>query len=318
MSGRIIMRDYIRRLLIAGLIALCISLLFLGGKSPKAEGVSIQTEHWIWPADGEITDTFGTRNGMHMGIDIAADLNTPIFAVDGGVVSKSYYSDTYGHVVFIKHQNDYETVYAHLHKRNVKEGENVRQGTLIGKMGNTGDSSGVHLHFEVHQDEWTYSKENVIDPDRALGLTEIGQAVVAQSRANPGGSIETSSQAQAEEDIQKLNSTQDNSGTFEGGKTVTTHQVKPGETLWSIAQNYDSSVTTLAALNHVEGNNIKVGQELFIDPNQLKLKKKQYIVAKGDTLSSISRKTGVSVKEIINNNQLDSSVIHPKQVLVID
>jgi murein DD-endopeptidase MepM/ murein hydrolase activator NlpD len=313
MSGRIIMKDYIRRLLIAGLIALCISLLFLGGKSPKAEGVNIQTEHWIWPADGEITDTFGTRNGMHMGIDIAADLNTPIYAVDGGVVSKSYYSDTYGHVVFIKHQNNYETVYAHLHKRNVKEGDRVRQGTQIGEMGNTGDSSGVHLHFEVHQDEWTYSKENVIDPNRALGLTEIGQAVVAQTRANPGGSIETSSKVQEEENVQKRRESHEGSESL----PFTTHQVKPGETLWSIAQKYHSTVETLINLNHVVADNIKVGQELYI-ANRTKIDEKNYVVSKGETLSSISRKTGISVKEIINKNNLDSNVIHPKQVLVID
>jgi murein DD-endopeptidase MepM/ murein hydrolase activator NlpD len=314
------MRDYFRRLLIAGLIALCISLLFLGGKSPKAEGLTVQTEHWIWPADGEITDTFGTRNGMHMGIDIAADLNTPIYAVDSGVVSKSYYSDTYGHVVFIKHQNDYETVYAHLHRRYVKEGDSVRQGTQIGEMGNTGDSSGVHLHFEVHQDEWTYSKENVIDPDRALGLTEIGQAVVAQSRANPGGSIETSSRAHAEETEQKQQSTQNIRESHNGADTFrfTTHQVKPGETLWSIAQTYHSRVETIADLNNVEGNDIKVGQVLFIDDEaQTQDKEKHYVVSKGDTLSSIARETGISVKEIINKNKLDSNVIHPKQVLVI-
>jgi LysM repeat protein len=312
------MRDYIRRLLIAGLIALCISLLFLGGKSPKAEGVTGQTEHWIWPADGEITDTFGTRNGMHMGIDIAAELYTPIYAVDGGVVSKSYYSDTYGHVVFIKHQNDYETVYAHLHKRKVNEGESVRQGTQIGVMGNTGDSSGVHLHFEVHQDEWTYSKENVIDPDRALGLTEIGQAVVAQSRANPGGSIETSSQALSEENTEKLESAHGNRDNHEGLQ-FTTHLVKPGETLWFIAQKYHLTVHTLVALNNIEGNNIKVGQELVVDKKtQSKNEEKHYVVAKGDTLSSISRETGISVKEIINKNKLDSNVIHPKQVLIID
>jgi LysM repeat protein len=312
------MRDYIRRLLIAGLIALCISILFLGGKSPKAEGVTGQTEHWIWPADGEITDTFGTRNGTHMGIDIAAELSTPIYAVDGGVVSKSYYSDTYGHVVFIKHHNDYETVYAHLHKRNVNEGENVRQGTQIGVMGNTGDSSGVHLHFEVHQDEWTYSKENVIDPDRALGLTKIGQAVVAQSRANPGGSIETSSQALSEENTEKLIFAQGNKDNREDLQ-FTTHLVKPGETLWFIARKYHLTVDTLVALNNIEGNKIKVGQELVVDKKtKSKNEEKHYVVAKGDTLSSISRKTGISVKEIINKNKLDSNVIHPTQVLIID
>ncbi len=243
------MRDYVRRLLIAGLIAICVSLLFLGGKSPKAEGIITHTEHWIWPAEGEITDTFGTRKGMHHGIDIAAALNTPIYAVDVGVVSKSYYSDTYGNVVFIKHPNNYETVYAHLHKRNVKEGEIVRQGTLIGKMGNTGDSSGVHLHFEVHENEWTYSKENVINPDYVLGLTEIGQAVVAFLRANPGGSIETSGQAKE---------------------------------------------------------------------RKSKIEAKHYIVAEGDTLTSISRKTGISVVDIKNKNQLESNVIYPEQVLVIE
>jgi len=312
------MRDYIRRLLIAGLIALCISLLFLGGKSPKAEGVSGQTEHWIWPADGEITDTFGTRNGMHMGIDIAAELYTPIYAVDSGVVSKSYYSDTYGHVVFIKHQNDYETVYAHLHKRNVNKGDSIQQGTQIGVMGNTGDSSGVHLHFEVHQDEWTYSKENVIDPDRALGLTEVGQAVVAQSRANPGGSIETSSQALSEENTEKILPAQENRDKHDGLQ-VTKHLVKPGETLWFIAQKYHLTVDTLVTLNKIKENNIKVGQELVVDQkNQSKIAEKHYVVAKGDTLSSISRKTGISVKEIINKNKLDSNVIHPKQVLIID
>lgn len=243
------MRDYVRRILIAILIAICVSLLFLGGKSPKAEGSVTNTDHWIWPAEGEITDTFGTRNGMHHGIDIAADLNSPIYAVDGGIVRKSYYSDTYGNVVFIKHPNNYETVYAHLHKRNVKEGEVVRQGTLIGKMGNTGDSSGVHLHFEVHENEWTYSKGNVINPDYVLGLTEIGQAVVAFGRANPGGSIETSGQAKEEK-----------------------HMIET----------------------------------------------KHYIVAEGDTLSSISRKIGISVVDIKSKNKLQSNVIYPKQVLVID
>ena len=77
----------------------------------------------MWPSDGVITDLFGTRQGHHKGIDIAAPLGSHVYAVENGIVSKSYYSDTYGNVVFIKHDNQIETVYAHL-----KETNSLRRG----------------------------------------------------------------------------------------------------------------------------------------------------------------------------------------------
>jgi murein DD-endopeptidase MepM/ murein hydrolase activator NlpD len=106
------MRDYIRRVLLVAIIALCVGLLFLGGRHTEAkapEPNELQNE-WIWPTGGVISDTYGTRNGDHKGIDIAGDLNSSILAVDEGIVEKSYYSDTYGHVVFIKHYNNFVTV----------------------------------------------------------------------------------------------------------------------------------------------------------------------------------------------------------------
>ena len=114
------MLDYIKRILIAGIVALCISLLFLGGRQAgRQESINIEevTSEWIWPADGVITDTYGTRNGSHKGIDIAGAPGTPVYAVDGGKVTKSYYSSTYGHVVFVEHPNQLETVYAHLQEK---------------------------------------------------------------------------------------------------------------------------------------------------------------------------------------------------------
>lgn len=298
------MQDFLKRLLIAGLMALFVSLLFLGGKHSQAEILDIQqrTSHWVWPADGVVTDLFGTRKGNHKGIDIAANLKTPIHTVDKGVVTKSYYSSTYGHVIFIKHENKLETVYAHLNKRFVEEGEAVEQGEIIGEMGNTGDSSGVHLHFEVHEQQWTYKKENAMDPGSMLGLSKIGQPVVALGK-QAVGSVEAFAkqpfvEAEAETRPNVIND-------------KVSHTVMSGETLWSVAQKYKTSVKEIQEMNELEGSAITVGQQLWIEIQN----KKKYVVSAGDTLYSISQKTSTPVNVLIELNELTSDVIKPQQIL---
>lgn len=135
--------------------------------------VSAQSTIFEKPADGRISSGYGMRDGkMHHGIDIANDNNnSPITATFGGVVSQSYYSSTYGNVVFVEHNingQTVETVYAHLKERHVKAGDKVSKGTRLGYMGNTGQSRGQHLHFEVHFGKWNNSKSNAVDPQKAL------------------------------------------------------------------------------------------------------------------------------------------------------
>ncbi|MRB78846.1 peptidoglycan DD-metalloendopeptidase family protein, partial [Bacillus thuringiensis] len=97
---------------------------------------------------------FGKRDGqMHYGLDIAASGNVPVVAAADGIATRSYYSASYGNVVFISHNingQTYTTVYAHLNSRSVSVGQSVKQGQQIGIMGNTGQSEGQHLHFEIH------------------------------------------------------------------------------------------------------------------------------------------------------------------------
>ncbi|WP_028400455.1 peptidoglycan DD-metalloendopeptidase family protein [Ectobacillus panaciterrae] len=126
-------------------------------------------EQWTWPVSGVISDYFGTRGGRHYGIDIAAAIGTPVAAVSGGKVTRSYYSESYGNVVFIRHNNGYEAVYAHLNKRLVREGQIVKGGQTIGEAGNTGHSRGAHLHFEVHKESWNFAKTNAVNPLLVLG-----------------------------------------------------------------------------------------------------------------------------------------------------
>ncbi|MTI22439.1 M23 family metallopeptidase [Fulvivirga sp. RKSG066] len=85
----------------------------------------------------------------HEGIDFSADTGTPIYATGDGIVTARYLSTSYGNVVFINHGYGYQTVYAHMSKFNIKRGETVKRGQIIGYVGNTGRSQGPHLHYEV-------------------------------------------------------------------------------------------------------------------------------------------------------------------------
>jgi murein DD-endopeptidase MepM/ murein hydrolase activator NlpD len=112
----------------------------------------------ILPADGNyLKDSFGYRTHpilnqykMHNGIDIIADIGTPIYAPGSGKVTFVGRKGGYGLTIEIDHGFGYNTIYAHLSKTNVKVGKYIKRGELIGKTGNTGLSSGPHLHYEVH------------------------------------------------------------------------------------------------------------------------------------------------------------------------
>jgi murein DD-endopeptidase MepM/ murein hydrolase activator NlpD len=86
---------------------------------------------------------------MHTGVDWAATIGTPIMAAGNGVVEESKYKGDYGNYVRIRHANGYHTAYAHMQRPGVAIGTKVRQGQVIGFVGNTGLSQGPHLHFEV-------------------------------------------------------------------------------------------------------------------------------------------------------------------------
>ena len=107
---------------------------------------------YVWPAKGVLTSGYGWRWGrMHKGIDIAAPVGTPIYAVaPGEVISSGWNSGGYGNLVKIRHPDGSVTLYAHNSRLNVRRGQQVTQGQKIAEMGSTGYSTGPHLHFEVH------------------------------------------------------------------------------------------------------------------------------------------------------------------------
>ena len=87
----------------------------------------------------------------HMGVDIPGSLNTPVYASRKGKVIFAGYSGGYGNLVIVRHDKGYTTYYGHLNRITTRVGANVGQGTMIGRMGSTGNSTGSHLHFEVRK-----------------------------------------------------------------------------------------------------------------------------------------------------------------------
>ncbi|MBE7550956.1 MAG: M23 family metallopeptidase [Anaerolineales bacterium] len=113
------------------------------------EGASEGTGTFAWPASGTIYQGFFP---WHPAIDIAAYIGAPVLAGDSGYVIVAGWSDVgYGYHLVIDHGNGYQTLYAHLNSIYVNVGDNVAQGQQIGEMGNTGNATGPHLHFEIRQ-----------------------------------------------------------------------------------------------------------------------------------------------------------------------
>lgn len=109
-----------------------------------------------WPIKGWLTSYFGMRKSpytgrpkFHEGLDIAANTGTPIHATADGVVARVETSPGYGKTVIIDHGYGYRTLYAHNSKNLVKRGQKIARGDKIAEVGNTGRSTGPHLHYEI-------------------------------------------------------------------------------------------------------------------------------------------------------------------------
>lgn len=110
------------------------------------------TGTFSYPARGSITSRYGMRWGRrHTGIDIGAPYGSAVKASDGGEVIFVGYKGGYGKLIIIDHGANFVSYYGHLSKYSVKEGQKVYKGQKIGEVGNTGNSTGAHLHFEIRK-----------------------------------------------------------------------------------------------------------------------------------------------------------------------
>lgn len=121
-------------------------IALVGTRSVPSRG----TGRFIWPTRGKVTSPFGYRGKhYHEGLDIGVHVGTPVYAADTGIVTFAGRRSGYGNLVIIDHGNGFTTRYAHLSSYLVSKGDRVKKGEVIAKSGNTGRSTGPHLHFEI-------------------------------------------------------------------------------------------------------------------------------------------------------------------------
>ena len=114
----------------------------------------IGSGYFSWPVTGaRISSRYGPRWGtIHTGLDLAISTGTPVYCCDEGrVIFAGWNRNGYGNLIKVDHGNGYQTWYAHLSKIYVKNGEIVAKGEIIGAVGNTGNSTGPHLHLEIRK-----------------------------------------------------------------------------------------------------------------------------------------------------------------------
>jgi len=125
---------------------------FFGGSSNSVDYRSVGDFMWPVPSSKKISSHYGKRGSrMHEGIDIPARAGASIMAAKGGKVTFSGRMRGYGNVVVVKHDRGFHTVYAHNKRNFARKGQSVSKGEVIAAVGNTGRSTGNHLHFEIRR-----------------------------------------------------------------------------------------------------------------------------------------------------------------------
>lgn len=138
--------------------------------APELEGRPFDL---AWPVAGQVISPFGRRrNGWHAGMDVRAEIGTPILAAAPGVVISSGQERAYGRIIRIEHDHGFVTVYAHNLENLVDVGDRVAGGTIIATVGRSGRTTAPHLHFEIRRDGIVYNPLRLLPPREVIEMHE--------------------------------------------------------------------------------------------------------------------------------------------------
>lgn len=218
------------------------------------------------PYSTKVYSKFGYRHGRrHQGVDLPLTVGTPVACAFDGRVRVSMYSRGYGNMVVVRHENGLETFYGHLSKRNVKPGDWVRAGDVIGLGGSTGRSSGPHLHFEVRYKGFAFDPQWIIDFE--AGKLRKNVFVLRRSYLDASSRYIPES-IQEEEDVyltdEQIIAEEMRIAAEKAAEKW--HTVRSGETISGIAAKYGKNQSTIKKLNPgLNVNKIRIGQKIRVN-----------------------------------------------------
>lgn len=227
----------------------------------------INLRHFCMPTTNKIiTSNFGSRWGrMHKGLDIKVYIGDTIRAAFSGKIRiVNYEARGYGNYVVIRHYNGLETIYGHMSKSLVEENQTVRAGDPIGLGGNTGRSTGSHLHFETRLCGVALNPALMFDfrNQDVTGDVYVFRRNTYESESDLANR-ERGKDAAANGDEVAENTENQNQNSKSGSVDVLYHKVQRGETLTSIARKRNVSVEQLCRLNHINKSmRVRPGQIL--------------------------------------------------------
>lgn len=220
---------------------------------PSSQVIDVTGYHM--PCKGQVTSNYGYRakfGRMHKGIDLGIRMNDTIYAAfDGKVRLTNYEARGYGNYVILRHPNGLETIYGHLNRALVKPEQVVKAGQPIALGGNTGRSTGPHLHFETRFMGYAINPSAIFDFNNHCTHTDtytFSKKTYTKAR-------------NYEPRHDNMASNANNYKAATDNRSVYT--VKRGDTLSSIARSYGMAATTLRRLNNLKsGDKIQTGQVL--------------------------------------------------------
>ncbi len=298
------------------------SLILPEYKDMEVDDISLmltemQNGEFHYPTDSTsyVTSPYGWRGRrMHAGIDLKVYVGDDIYSAFDGVVRIAKYYGGYGYCVVVRHHNGLETLYGHCSKLLVEVNDVVKAGQVIALGGNTGRSTGSHLHFEVRV-AGSYINPNLVIDTKNHGLQDKNLYITRRKNRIFASNNDSAEEREADI-IEEL--------------SIRYHIVRSGDVLSRIAANNHTTVSTLCRLNHISSRStLRIGQRLIVrdgirpttsaTKQQAKVESKPasqtiartatgatYTVRKGDTLSKIAQRNQTTVSSICALNNISS------------
>jgi hypothetical protein len=245
----------------------------------------LDVRHYVMPIKGNyVTSHYGYRpkfGRTHKGIDLRAAIGDTVYSAFSGRVRLTRFErGGYGFYVIVRHENGLETVYGHLSRFLVKPDQYVKAGQPIALSGNTGRSTGPHLHFETRFMGYAINPEAIFDFGNRCTHTDsytFSKANYTKARDYSPSNRYAASKKSASEDKESAKRQSSNNRKEQASATSTrkstkesrensrsTYQVKQGDNLTKIAKNNGITVAQLKKLNGLTGDNVEAGKVLRV------------------------------------------------------